>query len=99
MFGKRQLTINFEVGVIIDPDEDEFHAYCPSLKGVHTFGRTEEEAETNMREAVSAYILSLIKHKDPIPLCLTVDIVEDIEEGVIPRERRYVNTQLAVAIG
>jgi len=30
--------------VVIEPDEDAFHAYVPALPGCHTFGSTVEEA-------------------------------------------------------
>ena len=60
--------IQFTVEIIIEPDGDEFHAYCPALKGLHTCGDTEEEALKNAQNAIQAYLRSLIKHGDPIPL-------------------------------
>ena len=30
--------------VVIEPDEDAFHAYVPALPGCHTFGATVEES-------------------------------------------------------
>lgn len=29
--------------IIVEPDGDGFHAYCPMLKGLHTAGDTEKE--------------------------------------------------------
>jgi predicted RNase H-like HicB family nuclease len=60
--------LEFQLVVVVEPDEAEFHAFCPALKGLHTAGSTEEEALQNARDAAAAYILSLIKHGDPIPL-------------------------------
>jgi len=60
--------LNFEVYVMVEPDDDGFHVYCPALKGLHVAGATEEEALQNARDAVLAYIRSLMKHGDPIPL-------------------------------
>jgi len=61
----------FRIRIVVEPDGDEFHAYCPALNGLHTSGRTEEEAVENARDAAIAYIRSVIKHGDPIPLdCL-----------------------------
>jgi len=60
--------IEFRVQVIIEPDGNEFHAYCPALKGLHTCGNTEEEALRNARDAAVAYLHSLIQHGDPIPI-------------------------------
>lgn len=62
------LPIEFKVQVIIEPDETGFHAYCPALKGLHTSGDTEKEALENAKDAVIAYLKSLIKHGDPIPI-------------------------------
>jgi len=54
--------------VVIEPDDGGFHAFCPSLKGLHTCGKTEEEARENSRDAVTAYIKSLVKHNEVVPL-------------------------------
>lgn len=57
-----------EADIIIEPDGDGFHAYCPVLKGLHTSGGTRDEALHNAKDAAEAYLLSLIKHRDPIPI-------------------------------
>jgi len=62
--------INFSVPIFIEKDNDEFHAHCPVLKGLHTNGETAEKAEENAKNAVAAYLNSLISHGDPIPLCI-----------------------------
>lgn len=54
--------------VIIEQDENAYHAYCPVLKGCHTWGYTQQEALKNIKEAVEAYVMSLIKHCDEIPV-------------------------------
>jgi predicted RNase H-like HicB family nuclease len=40
----------------IEPDGDEFHAWSPELKGVHTHGATRAEALSNLKEAVQLYL-------------------------------------------
>ena len=55
-------TYTFEV--VIEEDEFEdgrpaYHAYCPALPGCRTWGHTYEEAEANVREAVSLYVEDL----------------------------------------
>ncbi len=40
----------------IEPDGDEFHAWCPELKGCHTHGKTQSEAIENLRDAVHLYL-------------------------------------------
>ena len=64
--GHGEITVRLRI--VVERDGDEFHAYCPALKGLHTFGRTEEEAVQNARDGAIAYLLSLIKHGDPIPV-------------------------------
>ena len=58
----------FVITVTIEPDGDGFHAYCPVLKGLHAEGKTVEEAAGNAKELAISYILSLLKHGDPIPI-------------------------------
>lgn len=58
----------FKVQIIIEPDGTGFHAYCPALKGLHAPGDTKEESLENAKEAVIAYLQSLVKHGDPIPV-------------------------------
>lgn len=40
----------------LEKDGSQFHAYCPELKGCHTFGATPEEALKNLKNAVSLYL-------------------------------------------
>ena len=63
-----EYPIEFKVRVIIEHDGDGFHAYCPALKGLHTCGDTPEEVLSNAKDAAIAYLRSLIKHGDPIPI-------------------------------
>jgi predicted RNase H-like HicB family nuclease len=53
--------------VVVEEDGDRFHAYCPVLKGCHTWGHTREEAIEYIKEAVELYVDDLIKAGDPIP--------------------------------
>ncbi|MBI5700699.1 type II toxin-antitoxin system HicB family antitoxin [Candidatus Saganbacteria bacterium] len=61
------MTYNFTV--IMEPEiEGGYHVYCPSLAGGHSFGDTVEEAKNNIKEAIEAFIESLKKSGEPIPL-------------------------------
>ncbi|MGP8050337.1 MAG: type II toxin-antitoxin system HicB family antitoxin [Desulfobaccales bacterium] len=54
--------------VIIAQDEDGvFVARCPALPGCIFQGATREEAQANIREAITGYLESLKKHGEPIP--------------------------------
>jgi len=75
----------FEVGIFVEPDENGFHAYCPALRGLHTCGDTEEEALSNAADAATAYLRSLIKHGDPIPVGIVA--TEEAKSGAFPSRR------------
>ena len=60
----------FKVVIEEDAFEDArkaYHAYCPALRGRHTWGQTPEEALTNIREAVELYVEDLVEAGDAIP--------------------------------
>ena len=62
-------TRHYNYTVIIEPEEGGgYHAFCPALKGVHTFGDTLEEAIAHAREAVEVYLESLKEHGEPLPV-------------------------------
>ena len=49
---KTRIMITFRV----QKDGNKIHAYCPELKGCHTFGDSPKEALSNLKEAVSLYL-------------------------------------------
>ena len=69
--------------VVVENDQfedgkDAYHAYCPALKGCHTWGHTYEEALVNIQEAVELYVEDLIEAATSIPV--------NPENGVIERD-------------
>lgn len=53
--------------IVYERDEDgRIIALCPALHGCYAEGETEEEARTNIRDAVEAHIESRIAHGNPI---------------------------------
>jgi predicted RNase H-like HicB family nuclease len=64
--------IGFALEIIVEPDGNEFHAYCTALKGLHTSGTTEKEALSNAVDAAKAYLASSIRHNDPIPIGIMI---------------------------
>jgi len=57
-----------KVQIFVAPDGNAFHAYCPALVGLHTCGDTVEEAISNAEDAARAYLQSLLKHNEPLPV-------------------------------
>jgi predicted RNase H-like HicB family nuclease len=54
--------------VILYPIEDGWWGVsCPGLPGCHSQGATRDEALTNIKEAIDAYLESLLAHGEPVP--------------------------------
>lgn len=55
--------------VVVEPDENRWSAYCPLLeaKGGATWGYTQDEALTNVREVVQMTVQSMVEHGELIP--------------------------------
>lgn len=47
--------------------ESGYVAYAPALKGCVSQGKTEAEAQKNLKEAMEAYIEALIEDDIPLP--------------------------------
>ncbi len=71
------VTTLLQFTIVIEPDGEKFHAYCPSLKGLHTEGVTKEHAVLYATDAVRLYIESQIKHSGPLPVDTPVSVVFD----------------------
>lgn len=59
--------------VILERDEEtgDWAAWCPELPGCTSAGETEEEAMSNIREAIELYL-----EPDPVPLAPTAVVRE-----------------------
>ena len=58
----------YHYNIMLRPEpEGGYTALVPALPGCVTYGRTLEEAREMAKDAISGYIASLRKHKDPIP--------------------------------
>ncbi len=53
--------------IIIEKANGNYSAYCPDLPGCVATGKTREETERNMHEAVQMHIQGMIEDKLPIP--------------------------------
>ena len=59
---------SYNFTVVIEPDEEGFHAYVPTLRGCHTFGETLDEARTQIAEAIELHVESMIEDGEPVPV-------------------------------
>jgi predicted RNase H-like HicB family nuclease len=59
------MTVNY--AVLFEPAESNWAAYVPDLPGCMTTGKTLEETETNIREAIAGHIRTLREFGDSVP--------------------------------
>ena len=53
--------------VIFERAGDNYSAYSPDIPGCIATGRTRDEVEKNIREAISFHIEGLVEDKSPVP--------------------------------
>ena len=56
-----------QLPVVIERDGAGYSAYCPSLKGCQTQGKTDEEALANIRDAVQLYLEDMKANGEALP--------------------------------
>jgi len=57
--------------IVIEKGKNNYSAYCPDLPGCVATGKTREETERNMHEALEMHIQGMIEDKLPIPKSVT----------------------------
>ena len=69
--GTENITLvkTYTFKVVVEPDEDRWHAYCPTLRayGAATWGNTEEEAYKHIQEVVEMIVQELREDGKAIP--------------------------------
>lgn len=65
--------------VVVEPDEDRWHASCPGLidRGAATWGHTREDALANIEEVLKMVVASMVEHGERIPPSETVQVSEE----------------------
>jgi predicted RNase H-like HicB family nuclease len=58
--------------IVIEKANANYSAYCPDLPGCVTTGKTQEETERNMHEAVKMHLEGMIEDKIAIPENVTL---------------------------
>jgi predicted RNase H-like HicB family nuclease len=60
--------MKYDFTIVIEPDENGFHAFVPALPGCHSHGNTVDEARENIAEAVGLHVKCMIEDGEEIPL-------------------------------
>ena len=58
--------------IVIEKANGNYSAYCPDLPGCVATGKTQEETERNMHEAMQMHIEGMIEDKMAIPENVTL---------------------------
>ena len=75
--------------VVIEPDEDGYHGFVPSLPGCHTFGLTVDETLHNLNEAAALYVEVLLEDGEPLPVESSSFMVTHLSVPTSVRELAY----------
>jgi len=57
----------YQFTVVIEPDEQGYHAFVPALPGCHSFGDSVEEAQANILEAIEVHVESMLEDGEAVP--------------------------------
>ena len=62
--------------VVVEPDEDRWHAYCPALieRGGATWGATRQEALANIEDVVKMVVASMMEQGEAIEPADSVEV-------------------------
>jgi len=82
--------LKFRVRIIVEKDDPGYHAYAPSLPGLHMPGDTQQEALDNAKEAAALMLKCMIEDGDPIP----IDIIIPEKEGLLASVRDHTFSSL-----
>ncbi len=64
---KSKKETGLAIVICIEKDDPGYHAFCPKLRGLHVYGKTEAEAAKSAKDAILAYLTSLVNHDESIP--------------------------------
>ncbi|MGI8668996.1 MAG: type II toxin-antitoxin system HicB family antitoxin [Aridibacter sp.] len=60
--------MEYSFTIVIEKDEDAYHAFVPALSGCHSFGDTIDEARQNISEALELHLEVMIEDGETIPI-------------------------------
>ena len=69
-----KISMKTSVTVVIEPDGEQFHAFCPALPGIHSNAPTAEEARDRTIPAIKRYLDFLDEQGGPHPVGPDLDM-------------------------
>jgi predicted RNase H-like HicB family nuclease len=82
----------YTLAVVVEPAEDAWHAYCPTLldDGAATWGSTREEAREHLREMVAMVVERLTEKNVPV-------LAVPADPAPMPLEQMVVTVDVPIA--
>ena len=80
----RQASEEMKYLIVVEKTETGFSAYSPDVPGCVSTGRTEEETEANMKEAIEFHVDGLKQEGLPVPQPSTKSAYVEITARKIP---------------
>ncbi len=71
---EEKINMKTRVTVVIESDGEQFHAFCPSLPGIHSNAPTVEEARDRTIPAIERYLDFLDEQGGPNPMGPDLDM-------------------------
>ncbi len=59
---------SFQIVIEKEAEDERYYAYCPTLPGCFSNGKTIEETRRNIREAIEQHVESLLNRAQEVPL-------------------------------
>ncbi len=81
---RRRMT-TYTFNVVVEPDGDRWHAYCPALEkyGAATWGNTKEEAIKHIQEVVQMIAEEIVEEGEKIPEKPKQEVQVSLEPKVV----------------
>lgn len=63
--------------IVVEPENEHYHAYCPAMGDFHSRGDTAEEAKANLIEELQHYLTDLARRGETLPVeKASVELIE-----------------------
>jgi predicted RNase H-like HicB family nuclease len=60
--------MTYDFTIVIEPDDEGYHAFVPVLPGCHSHGASLDEARANIAEAIEVHVETMIEDGEEVPV-------------------------------
>jgi len=58
---------SFQIIIEKEPEDEGYYAYSPTVPGCFSNGKTIEDAQRNIRQAIEQHLASMLEHSQLVP--------------------------------